>query len=587
MRLKFLRLVWFVLDSKGRKKISIIMVLILANSLLDFVGLASIIPAVIALRNPEIVKSNALLFQLYSSFSFTSINLFILCLLLTIFFLFLIKSVFSIYIVKYNTLKIFEISTRLSKRVLRIIFNKSLLYIRNNNSSNLYRQINSYPTLFGSSILLSLLNLISESVIVVLILISILLYNYKVFLIVVLLNGPIIYLFNLKYRRRIKALGRSINEESISLVKVFYNLVHGFVDIKMRNKDEFFSSTLIGHTEKVNRLTSSSMVLSLLPTRILELNAIFVLVVIYSTTFFVSISNQEVFTIIGFFVIASYRIMPSTGKIMQATLTIKNSIYVLPFLYKILKSEKIESSGWNSVTFKDKISFKNVDFYYSKSGKEVLSDLSFEVAKGEMIGIVGESGAGKSSLVNLLLGFITPTSGTICVDGFEIDSSNINSWRSRIGYVKQDTFMFDGSIAENVSLGEESNVVNRLRVEDCVRKTHLSTFLTELKLGIDSPVGEMGGKISGGQKQRIGIARAIYHDPDILIFDEATSALDVETEREIINEIRELRDKSKSIIIIAHRYSNLKYCDRILKMENGIIKNVYLGFDEFSKSEIR
>ena len=583
MRLKFLRLIWFILDTKERKRLGTILVLIIFNSLLDFLGLASILPAVIALKDPTIVKTNRFLSSIYTAIPFDSVNVFILFLLLSVLFIYIIKSVVSVLIVNYNTLRIFEISTRLSKKILGVIFNKSLLYIRDNSSSNLYRQINSYPTLFGSAILFNLLVLLSESFIVILILFSILLYNYKVFLIVIGLNGPIIYLFNVKYRNRIKVLGRSVNTESINLVKVFYNVVQGFVDIKMRNKESDYANLLMGHTQKVNRLTASSMVLGLLPSRILELNAIFVLVIIYSTSFLMPISNEVVFTIIGFFVIASYRIMPSASKIMQATLAIKNNIYVLPFLYKLLKSDQQnEPSQKEVLVFKDKILFNQVSLSYSKNGRDVLNNFNLEIRKNEMLGIVGESGAGKSSLVNLLLGFVRPTSGGIFVDGVGIDSIHINSWRSHIGYVKQDTFIFDGSIAENISLGENSSEA-REKIIDCLSRAHLSEFLMEQKYGIDTQVGEMGGKISGGQKQRMGIARAIYHNPDVLIFDEATSALDRDTEREIVNEIRELKDQNKSIIIIAHRYSNLKYCDRILKMEEGQIKHIFSSFDEFSK----
>lgn len=581
--LKFLKLIWFVLDQDSKKKISIILLLILLSSFLEFAGLASIVPALVALKDPNVIYSNPLLNGFFKSLHFSSLSYFVLFLFILVFTLFLIKTLISIVIVKFNTEKIFSISTQLSGKVLKIIFSKSLLFLKNTNSSNLYRQINSYPTLFGSQIVLPLLNLISESVIVILILISILVYSSQVFLIVLALNLPIIYLFNAIYRKRVRSLGANVNRESITLVRTFQNIVHGFVDIKVREKEEFFTDSLTGTTKRVNFLTSQTTVLSLLPSRVLELSAIFVLIVIYSSSFFLSSSDQSIFTTISLFAVAAYKIMPSLGKVMQSTLSIRNNSFALVFLYKILKSETREGKHEESIPFKSIISLTNVRLKYSNNSNYVLNDLNLTIKRGEMLGIIGNSGAGKSSLINILLGLVGATEGSLRVDNKEVTLANAHAWRKHIGYVKQDTFLFDATILENVAIGYPISEIDVHQVETCLEKAHLKPFVAELKDGIYTHVGEMGGRVSGGQKQRMGIARALYSDPEILILDEATSALDVNTEAEIINEIGELKDRSKSIIIVAHRYTSLKNCDRIIRLNQGKIEKEYTNYKQLEE----
>jgi ABC-type bacteriocin/lantibiotic exporter with double-glycine peptidase domain len=577
-KFKFLRLVWFILDLEAKKRIGVILLLILLGSFLEFIGLASIIPALVALKDPSIIYHNQFLGKLHKMLDLPSHSYFVLFLFLIVFLLFLVKSIVSVLIVRFNTLKIYEISTKLSRRVLNIIFLKSLVYFKSNNSSNLYRQINSYPTLFGSQIVLQFLNLISETVIITLILVSILLYNIKVFLIVLSLNIPIVYLFNLVYKKRIKILGESTNRETINLVRIFQNIVHGFVDIKMHEKDNFYIKSLTGTTQKVNQLTARSTILSLIPSRILELNAIFILIVIYSSSLFLATSDELIFTTISLFAVAAYKIMPSLSKIMQSILAIRNNTFALIFLYKILKVKSSIKENNEVIEFKKEIVISDVKLRYNNNYRLALDGMNLIIRKGEMIGIIGDSGSGKSSLINILLGFVSPTDGKLLVDNRIINSENVSSWRRHIGYVKQETFLFDSTIMENVALGFTIPEINVDSVNSSLERSHLTTFIRELKEGIYTHVGEMGGRVSGGQKQRLGIARALYSNPDVLILDEATSALDINTEKEIIREIGELKDQNKSIIIVAHRYSNLKNCDRIIRMDNGKIVKVYSNY---------
>src|SRR5260221_8526104 len=519
---KFLKLLWYILDSEAKKDLALIVLLVLINSVIEFLGLASIIPAIVALKDPDAVYQNQVLHSVFENFGFQSHQVFVLFLFLFVLVLFLFKGIVSVWINKYNTLRIFKISTQLSRKVLSIIFLKPFLFFKSTNSSNLYRQLNSYPTLFGSQIILPFSNIISESFIILLIFISILTYDYKVFLIVAIVNIPIVYFFNRIYRKRVKFMGAKANEGSINLVRTFQNIVHGFVDIKMFNRDEHYQRIFSASTEQVNKLTAKSTVLSLIPTRILEISAIFALIVIFASSFFLSTSDDMIFATISLYVVAAYRIMPSLAKIMQATLSIRNNSYAIVFLYKILKSERPFQSAISSIEFNEEIELARVSWKYGSSINYALDNLNLRINKGEVIGVIGDSGSGKSTLVNILLGFIEPIEGTFKVDGTTVNFNNAKSWRSHIGYVRQDTFLFDTSIAENIAVGKDIQDIDIKKIEYCIDKAHLREFINEQKNGIYTQVGEMGGRVSGGQKQRLGIARSLYNDPDVLIFDEST-----------------------------------------------------------------
>jgi ABC-type multidrug transport system fused ATPase/permease subunit len=223
----------------------------------------------------------------------------------------------------------------------------------------------------------------------------------------------------------------------------------------------------------------------------------------------------------------------------------------------------MESSG--EMKFVECINVEGLSFRYPGAGKDVIGDFSLTIAKNESIGVAGPSGSGKSTLVDLILGLHTPSSGQIKVDSVQITSENISSWRSMIGYVPQDIYLLDDTIAANIAFGIDVKKIDPKALEDAARGAHILDFIRSLPEGFQTEVGERGVRLSGGQRQRIGLARALYHGPEVLILDEATSALDHETEKAVMETITELKGKL-TIIIIAHRLSTLEHCNRVLRM---------------------
>jgi ABC-type multidrug transport system fused ATPase/permease subunit len=275
-------------------------------------------------------------------------------------------------------------------------------------------------------------------------------------------------------------------------------------------------------------------------------------------------SAAMIIPVISMYALALYRMLPAINRILgyfNSMAFLQKSLHII---YDELQLE-IDNEGSQPAIFNRSIRCENMWFRYLK-GNEVIKDISLEIKRGEKIAFTGESGSGKTTLVDIIIGIYRPIKGQLYVDDVLIDNNNIRSWRSKIGYIPQDIYLFDGTVAENVTFGSE---YNDAKIIEVLEKAKIWNFL-ETKEGMQTRVGEGGLQLSGGQKQRIGIARALYNDPEILILDEATSSLDDETEAQIMNEIYDVSG-NKTLIIIAHRLSTVERCDRKIQIEDGVI----------------
>ena len=275
---------------------------------------------------------------------------------------------------------------------------------------------------------------------------------------------------------------------------------------------------------------------------------------------------------LGLFVAATFRMIPSLNRMITSNQILKFTIFSINVIHKELKLESAhDTNPIQDFNFQNVIELKNIIFKYDKSN-HVLNKVSLKINKGDTVGIIGESGSGKSTLVDLLMGLIEPSSGEILVDGIK-NFQLTKSWKNKIGYVSQSIYLMDDSIKNNIGFGISEKLIDETRVNNLLRQVKLDNFIKTLDKGINTKVGERGVQLSGGQRQRIGIARALYHDPDIIILDEATSALDLETERDIMDTFRGLKGK-RTIIMIAHRISTLKDSDFLFKIEKGEIQKL-------------
>ena len=284
---------------------------------------------------------------------------------------------------------------------------------------------------------------------------------------------------------------------------------------------------------------------------------------------------NSLITILGVFVAATFRVIPSLNRILGALQSLKYYGKSIDLLFKEMQIEVELTENRNlNFDFKKEIVFENVSFKYQSDSDFIFKSLNLKIKKGETIGLIGSSGSGKSTFVDILIGLLSPTSGDIVVDGKGINKYT-SSWRKKIGYISQDIHLIDDSIIKNIALGVVEDKINLDSVNKAINSAQLQSFIKSLSNGINTHVGDKGVKISGGQKQRIGLARALYNNPEILILDEATSSLDDKTENEVMKAIELLSD-NRTVIIIAHRVSTLGFCKKIFELKNSKFKEIKL-----------
>ncbi|MDA9107626.1 ATP-binding cassette domain-containing protein, partial [Flavobacteriaceae bacterium] len=266
------------------------------------------------------------------------------------------------------------------------------------------------------------------------------------------------------------------------------------------------------------------------------------------------------------------RLIPAIGGLMSNVQGIKYGLPSVDLLYKEFKELQTPNTiieNNTNILFKEKLHIKNVFFQYDNTESNTLEDINILINKGDFVGFVGESGSGKSTLVDLILGLFHPKEGSVMIDNVDIQF-NLRGWQSQIGYVPQSIYLTDDTLRRNIAFGIHDEVIDELSLKNAIKASQLDVFLDDLPLGLETIVGERGVRLSGGQRQRIGIARALYHNPSVLVLDEATSSLDTETEKGVMDSINILQ-REKTIIIIAHRLSTVSNCDRLYKIQKGKI----------------
>ena len=286
-------------------------------------------------------------------------------------------------------------------------------------------------------------------------------------------------------------------------------------------------------------------------------------------------TEKNILPLIGTIALAAQRLLPAMQQIYSNWASIKGSSKSISNVLKILNKEGIlinekYYSTISKLNLMNKIEFSNLSFKFPNSKQDVLRDINLTIGKGDLIGIIGKTGSGKSTLMDLMMGLYQPNKGKLLIDGKSInfDNKSMISWRKSISHVSQTIYLSDCSILENIAFGEFKEKINVKKVKDCAKRAKISSFIESLPMGYESIVGERGVRISGGQRQRIGIARALYKDSKILFLDEATSALDEKTEKEVVDSIQNF-DKELTIIMIAHRLKTVEKCTKIIKIVNG------------------
>jgi ATP-binding cassette subfamily B protein/ATP-binding cassette subfamily C protein len=415
-----------------------------------------------------------------------------------------------------------------------------------------------------SNLLLNMLKILSEFCTVLFLYVFMILVNWQITLVLTFILILIVMLVFSTLMRLSKKLGEKRYAANVKLSRTLWETFGNFKFIKLKGNEDQIFRVFSDSTGNMSYTSVLSATLGSIPKNILENMGFSLLIGVVCYILWRYDSAAMVIPVISMYALALYRMLPAINRILEYFNSI---VYMQQSLHKIYDDLNLETDkeGFSPVTFTKSVRGENLWFRYLKGG-DVIKNVSLEIQLGEKVAFVGESGSGKTTLVDLLIGIYRPTEGQIYVDDMLIDHSNIRSWRSKIGYIPQSIYLFDGTVAENVSFGSDYNEEKIIQV---LKKAKIWDFL-ETKEGANTLVGEGGIQLSGGQKQRIGIARALYNDPEILVLDEATSSLDDETEAQIMNEIYDVSG-SKTLIIIAHRLSTVERCNRCVRIDNGVV----------------
>ena len=568
----------FLLSSFERKQVSLLLIMVIIMAFIDMVGVASILPFMAVLSNPSLIDTNIILnsmFKVANSFGVNSIHEFLFTLGFMVFVLLIISLIFKAA-TTYMQIRFVQMREHsIGKRLVEGYLHQPYSWFLSRHSADLGKNILSEVGQLTGGGIAPLIELISKGILAIAIITLLIIANPKLALIVAFSLGTSYLITFYFVRKKLKNIG----EEKLVNNRLRYTSISDAFgaakEVKIGGLEEIYTKNFSKYAEIYARSLATSQVIAQLPRYILEAIAFggILLILLYMITQTGSFNNS--LPIISLYILGGYRLMPA---LQQMYVSFTGLSFIGPSLDKIY--DEIKNLERNNrvqnhdvLPFNKLISLKNITYNYPNTTKKVIKDISLSISKNFTVGFAGSTGSGKTTTVDIILGLLRAQKGTLEVDGKIITEQNLKAWQKFIGYVPQNIYLSDDTIAANIAFGIESKEINQNIVDKVAKIANLHNFIIDdLPNKYQTIIGERGARLSGGQRQRIGIARALYHNPKILVLDEATSALDNQTEKAVMDALNNLK-KEITIIIITHRLSTLKNCDRIFLLEKGELKN--------------
>lgn len=565
--LDVLRKLYFLVPAVQRRSIPALFLSFLFGSVLEVVGIGLLVPLVNLLTTDSARSSNSVLEPVFEIFGARTQTEMLTIGFLLVGIVVLLKVIYLVFANYFQNLEVSKIRAAIELKLFDRYLRADYRFHLDSNSSSLSRNLISEVDYVAGSAFLPLVA-VGVELTAVLGIASLLMYLQPIATTVMFVFFGISSVGYLKIVD--PALRRFGSQRPViagERLRTIAETLGGIKQVKVLGREHYFWTQFSGVSNRNARLAARSDTLLRVPAHLVEVFGVLGLLVVVFSLLAQDRSSASVVASLGMFVGASFRLIPSLNRILIALQTIRVAIPSVDLVYMDLSKNDFAEASKTAIQVNDTLTFQGVSFRYQESLPAVLQDVSLSIYKGESVGIVGESGAGKTTFVDLVLGLLVPTSGQVLIDGLEIDPVT-TSWTADVGYVSQEIFLTDDTIRNNVAFGIPPEQISESQIVKSLETAQLWDFVKNLPEGLNTTVGERGVRVSGGQRQRIGIARALYHDPSLLILDEATSALDLETEKEFI-ETLEAVHKKVTMVVVSHRMSTLKYCDRIFRIENG------------------
>ena len=565
--------IWNIFDNYQKIFFSKLCFLSIIVMLLELISIGFVVPIIYSLSNENFFNIYPIFNNINQLLGYPEPKQLTIISLVVLAIIFFVKNIFFVYFYWLEGTFIYGTQEDISKKLFSVFIKKDYLFHTENNSADLITRIRT-DTLVLSGGIHSFLSLV-KSGILVLGISSFLFFleplGFGITIFALIFFGAIFTYFS---NKKSKEIGKIRQSQEILRTQRLQESFAGIKEIKTFSKQDYFIKSYEVLTKLLAKVYSIRHVMVKLPRLFFEIIAVLCIVFLTMFLFYGTESNTKIFAILGVFSLSAIRILPSLNDILASVNTFKFSQIPVEYIAKNIGSyyEKNSDNLKDKFEFNNSIDLKNVYFQYPKRTNFVLEDVNLNIKKGEKIAVTGDTGSGKSTLIDIILGIQKPTKGKILVDNFERELSE-NSWCKRIGYVPQTIYLFDETIKKNIAIGEDEKNIDNKHLEKCLEISKLNDFVMKLPNKSDTFVGESGIQLSGGQKQRIGIARALYKNPDLIIFDEATNALDLNTEVKIYSSIiKELKDKT--LIVVTHKKNFHNFSNKIINIEKNKIYEI-------------
>ena len=532
-----------LLPEKQRKRGVWVAFSVLLRAILDFAGVAALIPILLVVVKQD--GGRGMMLALCGA-----VLLFVL-----------LKNALVAFLARVQSRYQLEIYREFSRRMFANYYHRGLLFLKGKSSVQLGHEVNYVCYMFSSCVLAPVFCMAGEAVLVLLMVTALVVWEPLAGFLLCASFLPLAGLYVGLVRRRLRRYGMEELEARRKQSRTVVEAYRGYAELEIARA---FHTSLASFDQGMEFIVHNRLrmeVYQLFPFFLSEVAVVAGLALLIGT------GSGDLGLVSGVFAVAAFRLIPAVRAVLNSWVTLQNASHTITVVKEGI-SDKLQQGTQNQTPFtlKQNIELRKLSFAFP-DGHTLFSNLTLSISCGERIGVRGASGSGKSTLFNLMLGFFPPTSGEILIDGRKLTSANRSEWHKLVGYVPQEIFIIEGTLADNIALGQTQ--VDHIKMIQVLEQVQLKEWANELPQGLDTPLGEYGSRLSGGQKQRIGIARALYKEAEVLFFDEATSALDNKTEQEINHALEMLSREHRelTLIVIAHRESSLSFCDRIFDLD--------------------
>ncbi|MCD8094503.1 MAG: ABC transporter ATP-binding protein/permease [Bacteroides sp.] len=542
--------IYQLLSDRQRKRGIWVALSVLVRAVLDFAGVAALVPILLVVVKQDGGRGTMLA----------------LCGAVLLFVV--LKNALVVVLARVQSRYQLDLYSEFSRRMFANYYHRGLLYLKGKSSVQLGHEVNYVCYTFSLNVLAPVFRMAGEAVLVLMMVSALIIWEPLAGLLLCVAFAPLAALYVGLVRKRLRQYGLEELEARRKQSRTVVEAFRGYPELEIAQAFHTSLASFDQGMEFIVRNRLRTEIFQLFPTFLSEVAIVAGLALLIGT------GNGDLGLMSGVFAVAAFRLIPAVRSILNSWVMLQNASHTITVVEEGIADEpKPKTENEPPFTYNHALELRGLSFAFP-DGHTLFSDLNLSIGRGERIGVRGASGSGKSTLFNLLLGFFQPTTGEILIDGRRLTPDNRSEWHRLVGYVPQEIFIIEGTLADNIALGQPA--ADRDKVLRVLEQVQLKEWADELPQGLDTPLGEYGSRLSGGQKQRIGIARALYKDAEVLFFDEATSALDNRTEQEINRALETLsmQHRELTLVVIAHRESSLAFCDRIFDLDtNNIVYN--------------